>query len=524
MRAFAAACTAAALLIGSATATAARTATVPSWGFDLQGSRYNGAERAITPADVHELRLKWTFAVPSATGQQSQPAVASGRLYFGGTNGVFYALDARTGRLTWRFDTKPHVSGAAVSGNPLRDGPAVAGGAVYFGDKHADVFALDARTGALRWMRKLDPHPAAVITGAPVVYHGRVIVGVSSIEEIFAAAPGYPCCTFRGSLAALDARTGRILWQDYTLPSPPALTGFTTAGVPSYGPSGVAVWTSPAIDPRTGTVFIGTGNDYTGTSSSEDSIVAYDARTGALRWLTQLDDADTWNFSCIPDPFTDNCPRPGSDFDFGSSPNVFSIHGRTVVGEGQKNGMYHVLDAATGGLVWRTLVNNASGLPEAGGLEGIEWGTSYDGHRVYVATNVAKPGTLFGLTAGTGKIDWRTPVPLSTCLHRRVRSGACLPALPAAVSSSPGIVWEGGQDGILRAYSSSTGRVLWHYDTVHAYRHTTDRVPGVGGSIDGGGVVVANGLVYSNSGYTHFGIVGSEMTGNVVLAFSLEGR
>jgi polyvinyl alcohol dehydrogenase (cytochrome) len=506
------------LAVGAATAAAT---DVPSWGYTVTGSRYNRAERTLTPADVHRLRLKWAFAIPTATGQQSQPAVVGGTLYFGGTNGVFYALDAVTGRLRWQFDTRPS---ARAQLNPLRDGPAVAGGTVYFGDRHADVFALDARTGALRWMTKLDPHPAAVITGAPVVWHGRVIVGLSSIEEIFAAAPSYPCCTFRGSLAALDVNSGRVLWQDFTLPDPPALTGVTTAGVPAYGPSGVAVWTSPAIDPRTGTVFIGTGNDYTGTSATEDAMAAFDAATGARKWIRQLDDSDTWNFSCVPNPFYANCPKPGSDFDFGASPNVFSVRGHAVVGEGQKNGMYHVLDAATGRVVWRTLLNDATGLPQAGGLEGIEWGTSYDGRRVYAATNVAKPGTLFALDGASGRILWRTPVPLSTCLHRRVPSGACLPALPAAVSSTPGLVWEGGQDGILRAYSSATGRVLWHYDTVRGYRRTTDHLPGVGGSIDGGGTVVANGVVYSNSGYTHFGITGSEMTGNVVLAFTLGGR
>jgi polyvinyl alcohol dehydrogenase (cytochrome) len=498
----------------------ARAADVPSWGYDVRGSRSNRAERTITPVSVKRLRLKWAFAVPTATGQQSQPAVVGGRLYFGGTNGVFYALNATTGRLLWSYDTKPLVH-PGVKGNPLRDGPAVAGGIVYFGDKKGDLFALDARTGALRWMTKLDSHPAAAITGAPVVDHGRVIVGVSSIEELFAAAPSYSCCTFRGSLVALGAQTGAVLWRHYTLPDPPAQTGFTTAGVPAYGPSGVAVWTAPAIDERTGTVFVGTGNNYTGTSAVEDSILAVDEATGRQKWLTQLNNADSWNFSCIPNPHFFNCPTPGSDFDFGSSPNVFSIAGRTVVGEGQKSGMYHVLDANTGRVVWRTLVNNASGLPQAGGLEGIEWGTSVDRSQVYVATNVAKPGTLFALAAKNGKIAWRTPVPLLTCAHRRLPTGACLPALPAAVSSTPGLVWEGGQDGVLRAYSSATGKVLWSYDTVHTYRRTTDGVPGFGGSIDGGGTVVANGMVYSNSGYTHFGIVGSEMTGNVVLGFAL---
>jgi polyvinyl alcohol dehydrogenase (cytochrome) len=198
-------------------AAAAAVGEVSSWGYDLEGSRFAAAEATITPQNVGRLRLKWVFAVPTATGAQSQPVVADGRLYFGGTNGVFYALNAATGKLIWRFNTRRVIH---VASNALRDGPAIAGGVVYFGDQHANLFALDAQTGKLRWRTKLDSHPAAVITGSPIVYDGRVIVGVSSIEELFAVAPAYPCCTFRGGLVALDAQTGRLLWRHYMVPQP----------------------------------------------------------------------------------------------------------------------------------------------------------------------------------------------------------------------------------------------------------------------------------------------------------------
>jgi polyvinyl alcohol dehydrogenase (cytochrome) len=84
---------------------------------------------------------------------------------------------------------------------------------------------------------------------------------------------------------------------------------------------------------------------------------------------------------------------PGNDFDFGASPNVFRIGTRTVVGEGQKSGLYHVLDAATGKIVWQDMLSTAS-LPSAiaAGLFGIERGTSSDGNHIYVATNPASPG------------------------------------------------------------------------------------------------------------------------------------
>lgn len=252
-------------------------------------------------------------------------------------------------------------------------------------------------------------------------------------------------------------------------------------------------------------------------------MVALNAATGHVKWLTQLANSDAWNFSCVPDPYFANCPSPGHDYDFGAAPNVFKIGHTTVVGEGQKSSVYHVLNAATGKVIWQTLLNvHISGLAAAAGLEGIEWGTSYDGKRIYASTNIGSPGTLFALNPANGHMLWQAAQSPASCLGKP--AGPCLPALPSAVSTTPGIVWEGGQDGVLEAYSSANGKVLWRYDTVHRYLHTTDGFPGVGGSIDGGGTVVSNGMVYTNSGYTHFGIVGSEMTGNMVLAFALPRR
>ena len=117
--------TAAAGVPAGVPATVPAAGNVRSWGYDLEGSRYAAAETTITPHNVSRLRLKWVFAVPTATGAQSQPAVAGNTLYFGGTNGVFYALNATTGKLRWRFSTARIVH---VASNPLRDGPAVSGG------------------------------------------------------------------------------------------------------------------------------------------------------------------------------------------------------------------------------------------------------------------------------------------------------------------------------------------------------------------------------------------------------------
>jgi polyvinyl alcohol dehydrogenase (cytochrome) len=512
---------------GAATPAGAAPGDVPSFGYDVRGSRHNPNEAAITPANVGTLELKWAFVVPKAMGQQSQPAVVGDTIYFGGRNGVFYALSRRTGRKRWSRDTKPFANFTPSANkladlNALRDAPAVAGGNVYFGDSRGHVIALTARTGRLRWITKVDTNPFTIMTSSPVVHEGKVIVGVSSNEEAAASAPAYPCCTFRGSLVALAADTGALLWRYVTGPEPQP-TGAAPGTGPAFAPSGVAIWSSPSVDPATDTVFVGTGNDYTGQTPRGNTIVAVDANSGQEKWFRQLAAPDTWNFQCAIAPGIANCPTPGSDFDFGAGPNVFSIGGRTVVGEGQKSGVYHVLDAATGEIVWQSLLATASGKPEALGLEGVQWGTSYDGTRIYAATNQAKPGALFALDPADGRQIWKRVSPLNSC-----RTGGaakrpkieCARAFPAPVSSSPGIVWEGGQDGKVRAYSSATGKTLWRYDTVRAYRGTNG-ILGVGGSIDAAGAVVSHGMLYLDSGYLHFGIPLTEMQGNVVLAFGL---
>src|SRR5262249_7139858 len=121
------------VLLGQASASA-HASDASMWGYDLSGSRYYAAAHTIRPSDLRRLTLRWAFAVPGSVGQQSQPAVVNGYLYFGGGNGVFYALDATTGKPRWQFKTSK-VARIGRTANPLRDGPAVANGLVYFGDR-----------------------------------------------------------------------------------------------------------------------------------------------------------------------------------------------------------------------------------------------------------------------------------------------------------------------------------------------------------------------------------------------------
>lgn len=489
----------------------------PTWSKDLVGSRHNAAERRIDQRNVGRLKLKWALAYPKLDGVpvRSEPAVVGNTIYFGGSDGKFYARDARTGAARWEFDLSTvDQEGFGV----VWDGPAVEDGKVFFGDARGYFYSLDARTGALRWATRIDAHPAATVTSSPIVYRGRVYVGVSSGENV--AGREYPCCTFRGHLDALDADTGELAWRHYTVPQPRQV-GTWPSGAAKYEPSGVGVWSSPVIDPRTGTLYVGTGQNYTGSAGDFDTLLALDARSGAVRWKNQVTKADTWRQLCNDPEPEGYCPGLGDgsalDYDIGATPNIFRVGNRTLVGVGQKVGVYHVFDARTGEVVWRRQL----GVPlPSGGISGIQWGSSYDGRRLYIATYYAGPGTLFAVDPATGRVLWQTPNPADGCTTGGAAAHPTLCALahaPAA-TSSPGLVWEGSTDGKVRAYASDSGEVLWTFDTVQTFTGVNG-LQGRGNAIagTGGGVVVSHGMVYVQSGYPDY----PSDKGHVLLAFGL---
>jgi polyvinyl alcohol dehydrogenase (cytochrome) len=488
-----------------------------TWQKDLVGSRFNSAEWKINPATVGGLKLKWAFAYPHTEGFQarSQPAVVDGTVFFGGPDGNFYARDAKTGAQKWTFDlgTDPKAV--------VWDSPTVANGKVYFGDYRGYVYAVDQHTGRLAWSKQVDSHPNATNTSSPIVFDGKVYVGTSSDENI--NGRDYPCCTFRGHLDALDAQTGDLAWRYFTVPQPQAV-GTWPSGATKYEPSGGGVWGSPVIDPKTRTVYVGTGQNYTGSAGDFDTMLALDARTGAVRWKNQVTKADTWRVLCNDPDAEGYCPglKDGTalDYDIGATPNVFTVGGRTVVGVGQKLGVYHLFDAQTGEVIWRRQL----GVPIPGlGFGGLQWGSSFDGSKLYVATYFAGPGSMFALDPLTGNVLWQTPNPADGCTTggAAAHPELCSLAHGPAVTTSPGLVFEGSNDGKLRAYSATTGRVLWTYDTIRDFTGVNG-LPGRGGSISGGGggAVVSNGMVYVQSGYL-WPEYPNPNGGSVMLAFGL---
>ncbi|HEV3360450.1 MAG TPA: PQQ-binding-like beta-propeller repeat protein, partial [Pseudonocardiaceae bacterium] len=373
---------------------------------------------------------------------------------------------------------------------------------IFFGDTFGNVYDLNQQTGKLIWAKNFDNFPTAQHTSSPIYYDGRIYVGTSSEES--GTGVNYPCCQFRGDIDAIDANTGNLDWRYYTM-APPQRIGTWPSGAAEYGPSGGGVWSSPVVDPFTGTIYVGTGNNYSGSGGDFDSLLALDARTGAVRWKQHMEKEDTWRFLCSTMPADSGyCPSAAdnADYDVSSTPNLMWVGGRELVGVGQKSGVYHVYDAQTGTLIWQRALSRPS---QTEGTAGTPWGSSYDGKRIYVATDYANPGTLYALDPATGAVDWQTPNPPDGCSWGGAAADPsnCALAHASAPSTSPGVVYEGSADGKLRAYSADTGKVLWQYDTVLA---------------GGGGVVIADGIVYTQAGYWPFY---PSNYGGVLLAFAL---
>ncbi len=489
------------------------------WGNGAENTSFQSARAAgLTASRIDDLQLKWAFGFSDSFSAWSQPVVASNRVFVGSQAGVFYSLSAQTGCIYWQFAADAGVRGAATV-VPLN---AEARGrearlAVLFGDGAGNAYALDAQTGALIWKTRVDDHPQARITGSPVAYRGRYFVPMSSWSTV--TEPAEECCTFRGSLSALDISTGKVWWKTYVIPTEARLTPYLTPqGKPLWAPSGSAIWAAPTVDEKRGLVYVGTGDSYTGPATNSDSVVAFDMQTGELRWAKQLTPDDVWIADCQHEESSTCRLESGPDLDIGSPPMlVRTTRGgvtRDLIVVGQKSGMAYALDPdQRGAVVWRY----RAGQGGRGG--GIVWGSAASGSDAYFPVSditAANPGGVHSVDLATGERRWiARPRPL---LCGALRYG-CNAAQPVGVSAIPGAVFAGAVDGGFRAYSSTNGALLWEYDTNREFV-TVNGVAANGGSLIGVGPSIAGGMVFVNSGY---GTNGGR-AGNVLLAFAAEGN
>ncbi len=508
------------------------------WGVDASQHRFQPARMAgLRAGDVPKLKLKWVFGYEDANQAYAQPTIVGGRLFAGSVARHVYSLDASTGCIYWKIDTEYAVRTAIIIGEIAKADANAPGWAAYFGDQHGNVYAVDAATGRLIWKTSLDPHPDVHVTGAPTLAAGRLYVGVSSLEEVSGADPKDECCKFRGSLSSLDAATGKVIWKTYTIADPAHLVRKNSQGVQLWGPSGAGIWSSPTVDLAHHMVYATTGDNYSDPpTETSDAFMAFDLDTGKTAWSSQMSHGDAYNVDCdIPGDKQVNCPQSkGPDFDFGSSAILVDLpQGHRALVAGAKSGVVYAIDPdARGKLLWQRRVG------QGGTLGGVQWGSAADANNIYVAVSDVQRraaaagsqagrasvygvpyeldpkigGGLWALKLATGDVLWHTAHPGCT-------KPGCSPAQSAAVTAIPGVIFSGGVDGHLRAYSAQGGRIIWDVDTERDYQ-TVNGVKAAGGSLDESGAVVVGGMLYVNSGYFFQG----STAGNVLLAFSVDGK
>ncbi len=503
------------------------------WGRGLDNTRYQ-PEPALRASDVAKLALKWAYGYQDGT-EFSQPTVVDERLFIAGSAGRIYSLDAKTGCTYWTYDAAAGSRTAITIGELARTRVAAlprrlkrtlahldvikAPSAAFFGDDTGAVYALDAQKGTLLWKTQVDMHPMARIVGAPTLYNDRLYVAVSTTEDGAAVNPSYSCCTFRGSVVALDIGSGRTVWKSYTVLEEPQPTRKNSAGIQEFGPAGAAISSSPTIDGKRSVLYVATGGAANGIEQSlTDAVVAFDLADGKLRWVKQL---------ARPDAGT-------AAAGFSSSPVLRTLAtGNQVLLAGQRSGVVYGLDPDHGGdILWQTKVGDsgtgaagvaagiASGIVSvvgppgvAGSPGGVAWGSAADHRNLYVAISglLAQPanaaGSLTALDMTTGAARWHTASPEPACSWG---DRNCPHGQAQAVTVMPGSAFSGSMDGHLRAYSTIDGKILWDFDTAKDFP-TKNGIKASGGPLDHGGATIVNGMVYVNSG-------------NTLLAFSVDGK
>ncbi len=405
---------------------------------------------------------------------------------------------------------------------------------------------MNAETGDLLWTQQAETHPIARITGAPKLHGDRLYVPVSSLEEAAGSHIWYECCTFRGSVVAYNAHTGEQLWKSYAIAEEPKPTTTNVQGVQQWAPAGGAVWNSPVIDATRGALYIGNGNGYTQPSANDtDSVIALDLETGERLWWHQLTSNDTFLIGCPgridvkgrprdperADPNRIaylNCPDPEQlTENIAVDVQAVMLHrlsdGRTILIVGQQTGRVYALDPdREGAVIWDLY----PGAQERGN---ITFGGASDGRVVYFPllfqpptpwhpsrpASIPATGAMSAIRVETGELVWYTPAPAAHCPDPTPRG--CNSGQNGAVTLIPGVVFSGFMDGMLRAYSTTDGSVIWEYDTDQEF-DTVNDVPADGGTLNGPGPTVVDGMLYTGSGYT----IASGMPGNVLLAFGLD--
>lgn len=485
------------LLAAQCTFPAAPAANADSWlgwGNGTDNDRY--VANGLNSEDLDNLQLQWAFAFPGVSSVVGNPVVVGNVIYIGVDSGQLYAIDLDSACIHWTVQADAGVrtapAFAELNGRPT----------LFFGDRRAQVYAVDAVTGAQLWKVKVEDHAAAILTGSPQFVRlegeanpARLIVPVSSSEEGVAAVPTYACCSFRGSVVTLDATSGAQVWKTYMIQTPPR---DTEPG--RKGPSGAAIWSAPTVDLAAKRLYVTTGDAYSAPADiATDAVMGLDLVSGAILWINQGTADDVWTVACMTPNAPANC---GPDQDYGSPAMLVTAADRQFLVAGQKSGWIRAFSPTGGSLLWNTALVENTG--EFGGK--VIWGGANDGSKAYFGLG---SGGIAAVRLSDGEKQWFTELAPSEELAKHTGQDG-----PLTVSGD--LLISGGWDGLLRVLSTSTGELLWEFNTAREFEPVNEG-PAKGGSLGAAGPVVVGKRLLVPSGYVG---VKSGMPGNVLLMFS----
>jgi alcohol dehydrogenase (cytochrome c) len=467
----------------------------PSYNGQTSGSRYSPLAQ-ITAANVARTVPKWIFSLPNTSRLQVTPVVVNGVMYVSSANEC-YALDAGAGRQIWHYQrprTKGLVGNAAGGVNR---GVAIAGDRLFMVTDHAHLVALNRFTGALLWETEMaDWHQNYNATGAPLVVGTLVVTGTSGGDE-----------GVRGFVAAFDQTTGKEVWRFWTVPRPGEPKAETWQGKGIDHP-GATTWLTGTYDPQLDTLYWPTGNpspdligdDRGGDNLYSDSIVALDAKTGALKWHFQFTPHDVWDYDAQETPAL-------VDASWQNRP-------RKLLVQANRNGFFYVLDRTDGkfllGKQYAKNVTWASGLTPEGrpitvpnmepSLEGKRVCPSLEGSSNWYSTSFSpSTGLYYVQTNDKCGIFTRTPMdweagkgfmggsfkqapdePAQRVLRAiDIQTGKTVWELPQSgavdswggtLSTAGGVVIFGEDSGSLMAADASNGKPLWSFQTSQLWK------------------------------------------------------
>jgi len=308
--------------------------------------RYSPLDQ-ITDQNVKNLALEWHYDFDTHRGLEATPIVIDGIMYVSGSWSRVYALNAVTGKLLWEYD--PEVPGEWAINlccDVVNRGVAVWQGKVYVGTLDGRLIALDAQTGKVIWdVLTIDKKYPYSITGAPRIVKGKVIIGNGGAEF-----------GVRGYVGAYDAITGQQVWRFYTVPGNPA-DGFESPMMAKAAKTwtgewwklggGGTVWDSLAYDAELDLLYVGTGNGSPWNQALRSPEGGDNLFLSSIIAVRPDTGEYVWHYQTTP----------GEMWDYTATQHMIladiKIDGklRKTLMQAPKNGFFYVLDRETGELI-----------------------------------------------------------------------------------------------------------------------------------------------------------------------------